>query len=330
MIVLEDYKNIPSVFHESFVTIGNFDGVHLGHREIFQRLIREAKNAGRQAVVITFDPHPKMLLHPERRPFYLINTKEEKIDLIKREGIDGLIIIPFTYEFSRITADEFIFEILWKNFKVKKVLIGHDYTFGHAKGGNKHTLIQWGKKLGFSVEIMEPYTMDGKIISSTLVRKTIQSGDVRKAAAYLGRPYNMRGTVIHGHHRGKGLGFPTANVLPEKVLFPADGVYAAFAELGEELLPAVVNIGNNPTFGDDKVSIEAFILDFTGDIYGQKINVLFLERIREERKFPSPAELVEQIQKDIKKAQEIFSKNNYHSPKDNDIYSSSTRMGIRH
>lgn len=325
MIVIEGYQNIPPDLHESFVTIGNFDGVHLGHREIFQRLTREAKAAERKAAVITFDPHPKMLLHPERRPFYLITTKEEKIRLIEKEGIDGLVIIPFTEEFSRITADEFVHDILWNLFRVKKVLIGHDYTFGHAKGGNKHTLIQWGRKLGFSVEIMEPYILDGHIISSTLVRKTIQNGDVRKAATYLGRPYNIGGVVVHGHHRGKDLGFPTANVLPEKVLFPAHGVYAALVELGEKPLPAVVNVGDNPTFGNSEVSIEAFILDFTSNIYGQKINVLFLERIREERKFSSPAELVEQIEKDITKAREILSANT-----SDDIHSAPTRMGIGH
>ncbi len=306
MITIRQFEDIPEELHGSFVTIGNFDGVHRGHQYLFQHLVRQARSAGGKAVVITFDPHPKMILHPDRRPFYLITTIAEKIELIAAQGVDGLLIIPFSLEFSRTTAQEFVCDLLWGKLRIRKILIGHDYTFGRGKEGNEAFLVDRGKQLGFAVEVMNAFTANETIISSTLVRNAILAGDVKMAATCLGRPYNLVGTIVPGHRRGAELGFPTANIQPEKVLVPARGVYAALARLEDQTYRSVLNIGWNPTFADQQMSIEVHLLDFQGDIYGKSLEILFYEKLREEAKFSGPAELIAQIKRDVARAREIL------------------------
>ncbi|MDD5168411.1 MAG: bifunctional riboflavin kinase/FAD synthetase [Syntrophales bacterium] len=306
MDIIRGYEAIPQKLHGAYVTIGNFDGVHLGHQYIFRKLVDEAHATGSRAAVITFEPHPKMVLHPERKPFYLIATLQEKIDLIAQQGIDALILIPFSFEFAATTAEEFVRHILWDKLRMKKIMIGHDYTFGRGKEGNEAFLKAFGEKLGFTVEVMNAFRIGDVIISSTLVRNTILAGNVKKAATYLGRPYNLVGTVVEGHHRGAGLGFPTANIEPEKVLIPAGGVYAAMIRLGGKTYRAVMNIGSNPTFGDNQQSIEVFLLDFHEDIYGKPLEILFIDKLRDEMKFPTPQALIEQIRSDVSRAKEIL------------------------
>ncbi|MCK9195381.1 MAG: bifunctional riboflavin kinase/FAD synthetase [Syntrophales bacterium] len=306
MKTIHQIDNIPDELTGSYLTIGNFDGVHKGHQFLFRHLVDQARNAQRQAVVLTFDPHPKMVLHPDRRPFYLITSIEEKIRLIEAQGVDGLIIIPFNLDFSKTTAREFVCDLLWGKLRIKKILIGHDYTFGKGKEGNETFLIAQGQKLGFEVEVMRAFQVDETIISSTLVRNAILAGDVKAAAAWLGRPYNLVGRVVPGHNRGAGLGFPTANIEPEKALVPAPGVYAALARIDDQTYGSVLNIGMNPTFDDNQMSIEVHILDFKGDIYGKTLEILFIEKLREEKKFNGPAELIVQIRKDIEQARKII------------------------
>ncbi len=306
MITIRRLADIPEELKGSFVTIGNFDGVHRGHQYLFRHLVRQAREAGRRAVVLTFEPHPKMILHPDRRPFYLLTTLEEKIALIAAQEVDGLIIIPFSLEFSRTTAHEFVADLLWGKLRIRKILIGHDYTFGRGKEGNEAFLVSRGEELGFGVEVMSAFTDGETIISSTLVRNAVLAGDVSKAAACLGRPYNLVGTVVAGHRRGASLGFPTANLEPEKVLLPAPGVYAAQAILAGKTYRSVLNIGWNPTFADERLSVEAHLLDFQGNIYGRTLEVLFYERLRGERKFDSPNELIAQIGRDVARAREIL------------------------
>ena len=306
MITIRRLEDISAELKGSFVTIGNFDGVHRGHQYLFQNLVRQARNAGAGAVVITFDPHPKMVLHPERRPFYLITTLEEKIKLIATQEVDGLLVIPFSQEFSRTTAQEFVCDLLWDKLRIRKILIGHDYTFGRGKEGNEAFLVARGEHLGFAVEVMNAFTSNGDIISSTLVRNAILAGDVKKAAACLGRPYNLVGVVVAGHRRGAGLGFPTANIQPEKVLLPARGVYAALTKLAGRTYRSVLNIGLNPTFADEQLSIEVHLLDFNEDIYGRTLEVLFWEQLREEVKFNGPAALIAQIERDVARARELL------------------------
>jgi riboflavin kinase / FMN adenylyltransferase len=306
MEVIRGSQNIPESLKGGFVTIGNFDGVHLGHRFIFRRLVEEAHREGRPAVAISFDPHPKMVLHPERHPFYLITTPEEKIDLLAGLGIDAFILIPFSVEYARTTAEEFVREILWERLRIRRILIGHDYTFGRGREGNEAFLTEAGGRLGFEVEVMNAFCVGDIVISSTKIREALLAGKVRFAAALLGRPYNLGGRVISGNHRGAQLGFPTANIAPDKELVPTRGVYAVRVLRAGKSLDGVLSIGFNPTFADHKQSVEVHIFDFQQDIYGESLELLFIERIREEVRFESPEKLIVQIKRDIDRAREIL------------------------
>jgi riboflavin kinase/FMN adenylyltransferase len=306
MKVIKSLEKIPGEFRDAFVTIGNFDGVHLGHVPILKKLIEEAHRENRKAVVITFDPHPKKVLRPDIRPFYLITSIEEKIKLLEDIGIDGLILIPFDLNFSRMTAEEFVCDILWDKLHISKIFVGHDYSFGKSKTGNKIFLAEFGKKLGFEVYIINAIKLDEETISSTRLRHLILDGDVRTAARLLGRPYNVSGLVVPGKKRGSILGIPTANIRPDKELIPAQGVYAVISCLEKDRYKGVLNIGFNPTFSDTDLSVEVYLLDFNGDIYGKKVDVLFIERIRDEVKFENSEQLVKQIRKDIDEARAIL------------------------
>jgi riboflavin kinase / FMN adenylyltransferase len=306
MKVIRSLEQVPDEFRDAFVTIGNFDGVHQGHVPILRKLIEEAHREKRKALVITFDPHPKKVLRPDIRPFYLITSIEEKIKLLEDVGVDGLILIPFDLNFSKMTAESFVRDILWDKLHIRKIFVGHDYSFGKSKTGNKEFLAEFGKKLGFEVDIINAVKLDDETISSTRLRHLILAGDVRTAARLLGRPYNVSGVVVEGKKRGSILGIPTANIKPEKELIPAEGVYAVIAHLGKERYKGVLNIGFNPTFSDADLSVEVFLLDFSGDIYGESVDVLFMERIRDEVKFENPEQLVKQIRKDIDEARAIL------------------------
>jgi len=306
MDVIRGSENIPDRLKGAFVTIGNFDGVHLGHRFIFRMLVEEARREGRPAVVISFEPHPQRVLHPERRPFYLIASPEEKIRLLAELGIDALILIPFSLDYARTTAEAFVREILWERLRIRKILIGHDYTFGRGKEGNEAFLTEAGSRLGFSVEVMNAFRVGDTVISSTKIREALLAGEVRFAATLLGRPYNLSGRVIYGNQRGVRLGFPTANIAPDKELVPARGVYAVRVIREGKRHEAILNIGFNPTFADGKRSIEVHIFDFHEDIYGESIEILFSERIRDEVRFESPEKLIAQIDRDIARAREIL------------------------
>lgn len=307
MKIIKSINEITGEFTNSIVTIGNFDGIHLAHQNIFKRVTKEAHNENRKSVVITFEPHPKKVLRPERKPFFLITTLDEKLKLIEDQGIDAVLLIKFSIEFAKITAEEFIKNILWDRLRIKEIFIGHDYVFGREKGGNEKYLKLLGKKLGFNVTVIDAIKVNDTIISSTNTRNAILDGNVNLAARFLGRPYNLFGTVIKGHQRGTDIGFPTANIEPVKVLVPRIGVYAIIVEIEGKTHPAVLNIGFNPTFANDTLSIEAHILDFEGNILGKSLNVLFIDSIRDEMKFDGPERLAEQIKRDIDKARELLS-----------------------
>ena len=309
MKVFRKLADITPEFMGAYVTIGNFDGVHRGHIPIFKRLTREAHAAKTKAVVITFDPHPKKILHPEIKPFYLITTVEEKISLIEQQGIDAMVIVPFSMEFSTITAEEFIRRILWDKLRIRKIFIGHDYTFGKNKQGNEAFLKVVGKELGFEVAVINAIRIGDDTVSSTQLRFAILDGDVKTAAELLGRPYNVSGIVVQGKSRGSLLGFPTANIKPDKALVPARGVYAVTVRLEDVLYQGVLSIGFNPTFSDEELSIEVYLLDFSESIYGKSLNILFVDRIRDEIKFDGPGKLIEQIKRDIDRAKVIFNEN---------------------
>ncbi len=306
MKIITSINDIPADLHGSVVTIGNFDGVHLGHQSIFKQVVADARQVNGKAVVITFDPHPKMVLHPERRPFYLITTISEKAALIAQTGIDALIIISFSLEFAKTTAGEFVNHILWDKLRIRKIIIGHDYAFGRNKEGNEAFLAAHGKRLGFEVQVIHAFSIGDTVISSTRVRNALTAGEIRLASEWLGRPYSLAGTVVRGHQRGAGLGFPTANIQSDKLPLPPDGVYAVVVCLDGNRYRSVLNIGNNPTFGDAARTVEAFILDFKGDVYDKDIEVLFIDRIRPEIKFDGPEKLIAQIKQDIVQAETIL------------------------
>ena len=306
MKIFNSLEAITPDFHHAYVTIGNFDGVHAGHRYIFNQIQSEARRAGAKAVVMTFDPHPKMILHPERRPFYLIATLEEKMALLEKSGIDAVFLIPFSLDYAKTTAQTFVQDILWQRLRVRKVFIGHDYTFGCGKEGNRAFLERYGQNLGFSVSVIDAVKISETIISSTLIRHCILDGEVRKAMTFLGRPYNIKGTVVKGYRRGNDLGFPTANLEPEKVLLPKEGVYAAWAILENQRFDAVLNIGDNPTFSNDRLSLEVHLLDFQEELYGKTLQVYFVDRLRDEVKFTTAEELAAQIRQDVIRAKELL------------------------
>jgi len=305
MKVIRDLDTISEDLTGAIVTIGNFDGVHLGHREIFRKIVREAKKTHKKSLVITFDPHPQKIIHPERRPFFLLTPLQEKLDLIASCGVDAVILIPFSTEFAEVTAGEFVEDILWKRLHLSKLFVGYDYVFGKGKGGNAQFLKASGERLGFQVEEIGVVKTDGLIASSTNIRLSILAGNVSLASEMLGRPYSVSGVIVKGYRRGTEIGYPTANIKSEKVI-PATGVYVIIAELEGRKHEGVINIGNNPTFGNEETSVEVHLLDFEGDIYGKDITILFIERLRDEKKFKGPEELVRQIKRDIEKARKIL------------------------
>jgi riboflavin kinase/FMN adenylyltransferase len=296
-------------FRGSFVTIGNFDGVHLSHQFICRKMALEAKAAGAKSLVITFDPHPKMILHPNIRPFYLITTLDEKLKLLEGCGVDGTLVIPFSTEYSKVTAEQFVYEFLGKKLAVKKIIVGHDYTFGQARQGNGDYLISAGAKLGFNVEVVDAFKIGDDIVSSTLIRNLILAAQVNSVFSFMGRWYNVAGVVVSGHGRGVSLGFPTANLEPEKELLPPPGIYAAFAWLEGKCYLAALNLGEKPTFADYTYTFEAHLLDFTGDVRSKKINILFVEKLRDIIKFDSPEQLKRQIAADVERIRTILQNN---------------------
>jgi len=308
MKVFKGIGEITPEFRSSVITIGNFDGIHLAHQEILQRVVREAGLRRSRSIVITFDPHPQKVLHPERRPFYLLTTLDEKVKLIESLDLDAVLLIAFTQAFSAMTAEAFVREILWDKLRIQKVFIGHDYAFGNRKQGNEDFLRSMGGMLGFEVESINTFTVSDTTVSSTNIRKAVLGGDVAKAALLLGHPYSLSGTVIRGYQRGREIGIPTANIEPGKELLPANGVYAVVVDLEGVRHAGVLNVGFNPTFSNEKLSVEVHIMNFDGELYGKGLTVSFIERIRSEMKFESPQKLGEQILRDKAKAGEILAR----------------------
>lgn len=307
MKVIRGLDTIEHPFVNPAVTIGNFDGVHLGHQLLFKKAKEKAEDTGGESVVITFDPHPVTVLRPQIG-LKLISRCSQKLELIKKAGVDALVCINFTPHFADTTAEEFVDNILWNKIGVQNLIVGYDYSFGRGRQGNIEFLKERGKQLGFSVIVVEPLYVDDVIISSTKVRELIAIGEMLKVRKLLGRPYQMTGMVLVGKRRGGPvLGFPTANIeLAEDELCPKLGVYAAQVIYNGRCHDGVMNIGYNPTFGDQYISAEVHIFDFSEDIYGRKIEVSLIERLRDEKKFASLADLIAQIKKDIEKAKEIL------------------------
>lgn len=305
MILITDLKNIQKKFDNSVLTLGNFDGLHLGHQELIRMIIERARELGALSMVVTFRPHPLKVLAPEKCP-PLISIYEEKISLFEKLGIDVLVKIPFTLEFSTMSPEDFVRDILCNTLGAREIFVGRNYRFGRGREGDIQKLRSLGEKYGFTVREIEQIAVDGEVISSTKIRTLLKQGDVEHAAKLLGRTYAITGIVVRGDGRGKGLGFPTANIAPKHTIIPPDGVYAVRLVVRERAYDGIANIGMRPTFNKKALAIEVHVFDFNEDIYGEDISLCFIRKIREEKKFKGPEALVSQIRADIEVAKEIL------------------------
>ncbi len=287
------------------VAIGNFDGVHLGHRAILKAAIDRARAAGGTAFALTFEPLPLQFLFPERAPA-LILTPDDKLELLRLSGIDGVIVVKFNLEFSRLSPRDFVRDYLLGRIGAREVVVGHSVGFGHNRAGNAAVLVELGREFGFDTTVVGPVKVGGIEVSSTKVRELIQAGDLRGVARLLGRCHFLRGAVVKGRERGRTIGFPTANLESETQCLPPDGVYATRVLLADGAFDSITNIGMRPTFAETRRTVEAHIFNFDRDLYGQRIALELVERIRPERKFDSPAALGKQIALDIRKVKELL------------------------
>lgn len=293
------------ILDASIVTIGNFDGVHRGHAVIFAHLKQTSITMGVPSVVVTFEPHPLKILAPESAPA-MITSFNQKVALIEGSGIDYLVVVPFTREFSLLSANDFVLSVLCSPLGMRHIIIGHDYAFGRGREGTFSTLKRLGERNGFTLEDLPPIGEEGVIFSSSLARSAISSGDMASAANILGRLYRISGTVVHGREIGASLGYPTANIHTTNELLPAEGVYAVKVEVDGQHVNGACNIGCNPTFGGNVRTVEVFLLDFSRQIYEQPIEVHFVRRLRSERKFTDREALKAQIDRDVAAARLIL------------------------
>jgi len=293
------------------LTVGTFDGVHGGHMALIQKVLEKAEQREARSAVITFDPHPREIINPGAEGIKMLTTLEERCEILAELGIDLLIVIPFDRDFSLLSSEEFVRDIIYKKVGVSEFVIGYDHHFGRDREGTIDTIERIGKELGFSSYVVSKKEMGNTTISSTLIRKTIaEQGDVKQAAEYLGRPYLLNGLVIHGQERGREIGFPTANLKPEhpSKIVPKTGVYAVKVRVGEEWHGGMMNIGIRPTFGEDEPTLEVHIFNFNENIYGQTIQVRFIARVRDERKFSGIEELTSQLKNDRQLVLDILKK----------------------
>jgi riboflavin kinase/FMN adenylyltransferase len=309
MKMITTLDDIKEPFESAVITIGNFDGVHLGHQALFHAVIEKADDIKGTSIAMTFEPHPIRVLKQNGQP-PLITLFEQKTELIERSGIDVLICIPFTREFASISAREFVEDILVDKIGMKAIVVGNDYTFGKNREGNVELLKTYAQELGFEVVVHDwinvPASPDDRT-SSTIIRDLVMEGQMEKAQKLLGRHYQIRGTVVTGRNRGgKLLGFPTANINLYDELCPKTGVYAVTVECRGQLYMGVANIGYSPTFDDQIFTVEVHILDFDENVYDESIRVNFISRIRDEKKFSGISELSAQIKKDIKTARNLL------------------------
>jgi riboflavin kinase/FMN adenylyltransferase len=308
MQIIRGTKHIPDPGPYPVMSIGNFDGVHLGHQIIFRRVAEIARENNGTGIVFTFEPHPLKIIAPEKAP-PLLTSFRKKMELIEACGIDQVICADFNQSFADQQPREFAENILVGKIGVKEIVVGYDYAFGRGREGTIAYLKKMGEELHFKLHVIDPVEFEGHRVSSSYVRELIEEGDVVRAHDFLGRYYSIRGPVVHGHKTGRGIGFPTANIDTSKVQIPGTGVYAVYVTSEKVVYSGVVNIGFNPTFNRDRLSVEVHIFDFGDTIYGEEIEVIFIERIRGEIQFQSAEDLVAQIQKDIATAKTILSRN---------------------
>ena len=305
MKVIRGSQNIKDKVKNPILTLGNFDGVHLGHREIFRRVVERAKEIEGTSIVYTFEPHPLRIVAPSRTP-PLLTTFRKKMQLIEKSAIDIVVCADFTKRFADQHPRDFARDTLSGKIGVKEVFVGYDYTFGKGREGTIAYLKKMGEEFGFRVSVIDALTIDGEIVSSTLLRDTIEDGKVEKAKGLLGRHYSIEGRVVDGFKKGSVIGFPTANIDTSYDLIPHTGVYTVKTLLDEEIYDGVANVGFNPTFHRDRLSVEVHIFNFSSNIYGKEIEVFFIKKLRDEVEFTSADELRIQIERDVDSARKIL------------------------
>jgi riboflavin kinase/FMN adenylyltransferase len=303
------YEDVPGGWGRSVITIGVFDGVHRGHQAIIGHAVKRASDLDLQSVVITFDPHPSEVVRPGSHPAVLTEPVR-KAELIEKLGVDALCVVPFTPAFSKLSPEAFVHDVLVEALHAAMVVVGDNFRFGHKAAGDVTLLEGLGRSFGFTVEESPLVSADGVVFSSTYIRSCVDAGDVRAAATALGRPHRVAGVVVRGDRRGREIGFPTANLLVHRyAAVPADGIYAARLIRGGEHageLPAAVSIGTNPTFSGRERRVEAYALDFDGDLYGERVGLDFVAHLREQRRYETLEPLVAQIQEDVEQTRALL------------------------
>ena len=305
MRILRDLPSFPPELRPSVAAFGAFDGIHLAHAKILDTAVERARALGVSAVACTFDPHPTAVLRPEKAPAP-IATLEENLARIAERGLDATLVIPFTRDFSRMEAETFVDEALVGTLGAREVVVGFNHTFGSGARGTAVLLRELGVRRGFVTHVLPPLQVNGLTVSSSAIREALRDGDVEQARAFLGRPYSLTGTVRRGAGRGRTLGFPTANLKPDRPLVLAAGVYAARARWEDRQAEAVVNIGYRPTFEESQYWVEAYLFDFAGDLYDRALTLDFLCRIRAEMKFPGVEALTAQVRADMAEARRLL------------------------
>ena len=299
-----DESGLPPYVKGTVITVGTFDGVHRGHRDVVERLVARGRALKIPSVLVTFEPHPLEIVNPAAAPM-LLTTHNEKVEVLAETGLDYIAVLPFTPELASYSAEDFVELILRRRFRLRELLIGYDHGFGKQRAGNVDVLRMLGERDGFRVEVVDPVaTPDGHSVSSTSIRRAVAGGDLDRASAALGRLYSVSGRVVQGSQRGRTIGFPTLNLgsPPQRKLLPPEGVYAVRVQTPGGPVGGMMNLGPRPTFGDTATSLEAHLFDTTGDFYGADVRIDFVLRLRETRKFASPEQLSKQLRHDESEA----------------------------
>lgn len=305
---VDGLDHLTSPAEGSVVTIGFFDGVHLGHRAVLDRTVARARERGLPSTAITFDRHPREVLTPGSEP-RLLSTVEGKARLIAARGIDELLVLPFTADLAAWEPDRFVHEVLVTALRARHVVVGANFTFGHRARGDAASLVAAGPTNGFAAEAVDLVFLDGRRVSSSSVRDALAAGDLAWPARALDRRFAVEGTVVGGAGRGHGLGYPTANLeTSPRLLLPAKGIYAGRARTDGVDAGAAISVGTNPTFGSEPLHVEAFLLDFDGDLRGRRLEIEFWARLRDEETFPSAEALVEAMGEDVARAREVLAR----------------------
>jgi riboflavin kinase/FMN adenylyltransferase len=289
------------------LALGNFDGLHRGHLKIIERVKRGAMEQGGTPMAMTFDPHPPRVVRPEKAP-PLLMTKTQRLDALHRAGIDCVAVVRFTHEMSQWDPETFVRTVLVEWLRISKVWVGANFLFGHGRSGNFSVLRTLGQRYGFRAEKIDPVRYKDFVVSSTRIRRLVSEGRMDEAGALLGHPFYIDGVVVHGRGRGREIGVPTANLQTANELIPPHGVYATTLTVDGIIRAAITNIGVRPTFGESEVAIETHVLGYTGELYGRDVRLSFVQRLRDERRFPDVDALRAQIQADERRAERLFNR----------------------